>query len=140
MSFNILIADDSSSLRKVLIKTIKMCNIGQTDFFQANNGAEALETLKKEWIDIVLTDLNMPIMDGYTFIAQVRKNEMFQSIPIVVVTSETREKELSAIKDTDTQGIITKPFQPEEIKRMLFQLLNVEENYDSNSDTEAYDF
>ncbi|MDD3051677.1 MAG: response regulator [Candidatus Cloacimonetes bacterium] len=140
MALNILVSDDSKSLRKVLIKTIKMCGVGQAVFFEADNGEIALEVLKKQWIDIVFTDLNMPVMDGYSFLKEVRKNDLFKEIPVIVITSETREKELNELRESDATGIITKPFQPEDIRKIIVEKLHLEDTDGTNSNSEGYDF
>jgi two-component system, chemotaxis family, chemotaxis protein CheY len=141
MPYNLLIVDDSRSLRKVLIKTIRMSHLGETTFFQAGNGKEALEVLSQEWIDIIFTDINMPIMDGYVFIEEVRKNPVFQNTPILVITSEIRKEELEANVGDKVSGILSKPFRPEEIRDYLINLLNLEETFDGqDEDSEGSDF
>jgi len=140
MALNILVSDDSRSLRKVLIKTIKMCGVGQADFFEAENGKIALEILEKQWIDIVFTDLNMPVMDGYSFLKEVKNNELFKKIPVIIITSEIREKELNELRESDATGIITKPFQPEDIRKIIEEKLHLEDADGTNSDSEGNDF
>lgn len=141
MPYNLLIVDDSRSLRKVLIKTIRMCHIGETTFFQASNGKEALDLLSHEWVDLIFSDINMPIMDGYEFIGEVRKNDIFQQTPIIVITSEIRKQEMESVLKDKVAGILTKPFRPEEIRSFLVNLLGIEESEDGeDEDFEGYDF
>ena len=86
MPINILVVDDSASMRKVLRKSIQMCNIGVVTFFEAENGQEALNVLKNEWIDLVFTDINMPVMDGFELVNKLHENDLTKNTPIIVVT------------------------------------------------------
>ena len=142
MPYNLLIVDDSRSLRKVLIKTIRMCHIGEANFLQAGNGSEALEVLKDNWVDIIFSDINMPEMDGYQFIEEVRKNDVFAQTPILVITSETRFEKIEQTLDGKIAGILAKPFRPEKIKEYLSTLLHLEETTDGDEeeDLEGFDF
>jgi two-component system chemotaxis response regulator CheY len=141
MPYNLLVVDDSRSLRKVLIKTIRMCHIGETTFFEAGNGKEALEVLSQDWVDVIFSDINMPIMDGYAFIEEVRKNDVFAQTPIIVITSETRREEMDSILENKIEGILTKPFRPEDIKDYLTNLLHLEESVDGeDEELEGFDF
>ena len=141
MPYNLLVVDDSRSLRKVLIKTIRMCHIGETSFLQAANGKEALEILNHEWVDVIFSDINMPVMDGYAFIEEVRKNDVFAQTPIIVITSETRRDEMESVLSGKIAGIVSKPFRPEDIKQYLNELLHLEEESDEYDDEpEGFDF
>lgn len=135
MSFRVLIVDDSSSMRKVLKKAISMCGIADLEYLEANNGLEALEYAKKEWIDLIFTDINMPEMDGLTFIEEMHRLDLLSHTPILIITSETREEELSQLRNTRANGIIIKPFRVEEIKGNL-QTIFGEEIFNAGSDNE----
>jgi len=141
MPFNILVVDDSASMRKVLRKSIVMCNIGEITFFEAENGQEALGVLQKEWIDIVFTDINMPVMDGYELVSNLKKDYTHQNTPIIVVTSDTTAENSEAAKNNKIKHIIYKPFRPETIRELLINLLGLEVSEDGNdSDSEGLDF
>lgn len=139
MSYHILIADDSMSMRKVLKKVLQMCNLGVIDVFEANNGAEALKILETEWIDLVFTDINMPEMNGIEFIKEANKNDMFRNIPFIIVTSEVRLQETRYADEVNAQGLVMKPFKPEEIRDIIVEQLHLEMK-DENTDTEGIDF
>lgn len=138
MAYNILVIDDSSALRKVLIKAIKMCNLGNMEFFQAEHGEEALNLLKNQWIDVIFTDINMPVMDGITLMKELKKSEM--KIPIIVVTSETRSQEIIHFGELGAEGVIAKPFRPEVIKKFLVNILESEGSTNEETDTQGFDF
>jgi two-component system chemotaxis response regulator CheY len=140
MSFRILIVDDSKSMRKVLIKTVKMSQVGEVDFLEAENGKEALSILSNEWVDIVFTDLNMPIMSGYDFIEKLRLNPMFSETPVFVITSDTRIDEIKTRIKADINGIILKPFRPETIREYISEALNLTEYDDEDDNFEGVDF
>ncbi len=128
MERKFLVVDDSSTMRKVLKKILLMCKIKDLTILEAENGKDAFFQIASNKIDLVLTDLNMPIMDGYTLIHKIKERQIFSNIPIVVLTSETREEELSEIKNLGIQGILVKPFRPEIIKELIFDILHLEEN------------
>ncbi len=141
MSFRILIADDSSSMRKVLKKAVSMCGIHEVEFLEANNGQEALELTKKEWIDLIFTDINMPEMDGLTFIEQMHTLDLLTHTPIIIITSETRPEEIARLKQSRANDLISKPFRVEEIQSVLTGIFGEEIfNHESDKEFEGCDF
>ena len=73
MSYNVLIVDDSKSMRKVILKTLQLSGFELGEFLQASNGQEALAILEGNWIDLILSDVHMPVMDGFGFIRSLRE-------------------------------------------------------------------
>ncbi|MCP3926069.1 MAG: response regulator [Desulfobacterales bacterium] len=141
MSYNILIVDDSFPMRSVIIKTIKASGFGSSTYFQAGNGIEALKVLKEEWLDIVITDYNMPEMDGIELIKQMKKDDVFSKIPVLFITTEGNIFKIEEFKKSGATGYIKKPFTPEEIKQKLTEILG-EPTYEEFSDEsdEGLDF
>ena len=88
MAYNVLIVDDSTPMRAVIKKVIKASGFNLGHILEASNGREALELLEQEWMDLVLTDYNMPEMDGLELLDEMKKNESFMSIPVVMITTE----------------------------------------------------
>ena len=76
MAFNVLIVDDSSSMRSVIKKTLEISGFDIGQIFEAGNGREALDVLDKEWADIILTDIHMPDMDGLSFLKELQKDDV----------------------------------------------------------------
>lgn len=109
---NILIVDDSPVMRKMIKKTIEMSDIKECKFFEASNGKEALEIMEKNWIDIVLADINMPVMNGVEMIDEIRKNPIYNDTPVLVVSTEKSADTIEYLK-SKTNGFIHKPFTPE---------------------------
>ena len=141
MPYNILVVDDSSSMRKVLRKTIMMCGIGEVNFSEACNGKEALDVIRDEWIDVIFTDLNMPIMTGFELVQALRKDEAVNHTPIIVVTSDTNAENSEEMVKGNIKHIIYKPFRPEEVRTLLLNLLGMEDiPNEENSDSEGLDF
>ena len=88
MSYNILIVDDSSIVRKVLIKTLGIAGVPVGDIYEAENGLVALEILESNWVDLIFLDINMPVMNGMEFMEHLRKSSDFDETPIIVVSTE----------------------------------------------------
>ena len=137
MAFNILIVDDSSTMRMIIKKIIKVSGFDIGEVFEAADGREAIKVLTDEWIDLVLTDINMPNMNGLELISEMKKDEMLQSIPVVMVTTEGGEKRIQESMKLGASGYIKKPFLPEEIKKTLSTIMG--ENEDGQRDYDEGD-
>ena len=142
MAFNVLIVDDSSSMRAVIKKVIKISRFNVGEWWEAGDGKEALKVLENAEVDLVLTDINMPNMTGLELIAAMKKEETLKSIPVVMVSAERSEKMVQESMDLGASGYIKKPFMPEDIKRTLISLMGVEEDGErsDDEDLEGYDF
>lgn len=136
MAFNVLIVDDSSSMRAVIKRTIKLSGFDVGEYFEAGDGREALEILSGKWVDLVLTDINMPNMNGLELIAEMKKNELLSSIPVIMVTTEGSEKKIQESIRLGAIEYIKKPFFPEDIKKSLRSLMG-EEVRDVRGDDES---
>ena len=137
MAFNILIVDDSSTMRMIIKKIIKVSGFDIGEVLEAADGKEAIKVLTDEWIDLVLTDINMPNMNGLELISEMKKDEMLQSIPVVMVTTEGGEKRIQESMKLGASGYIKKPFLPEEIKKTLSTIMG--ENEDGQRDYDEGD-
>ena len=136
MAFNVLIVDDSSSMRAVIKKTLKVSGFNVGQFLMAGDGKEALKVLEGQWVDIILTDINMPNMNGIELLTEVKKDEMLKSIPVVMVTTEGSDKVMQESMRLGAQGYVKKPFRPEEIKGILNSIMGEEESGQRDSDEE----
>ncbi|MCK5708656.1 MAG: response regulator [Candidatus Aureabacteria bacterium] len=115
----ILVVDDSLTMRRILKTTLR--RLGYDNFDEAPDGAVALT--KMEGIDFVITDWNMPNMDGLTLVTTLRKDPVYKKIPIIMVTTEAgREDIIEAIKN-GVNNYIVKPFTPEILKQKIDQTL-----------------
>jgi len=127
MAFNVLIVDDSSSMRSIIKKTLQMSGFDVGEILEAGNGKEALAVLEKEWADVILTDVHMPEMDGLEFLKVLNKQDVVSTTPVVVVTTEGRGERLDELLGLGAKACIRKPFRPEEIKKILGDALGMDE-------------
>ena len=128
MAFNVLIVDDSSSMRAIIRKIMKVSGFNIGELLEAADGKEAIKVLTDEWVDLVLTDINMPNMNGLELISEMKKDEMLKSIPVVMVTTEGSEKRIQESMKLGASGYIKKPFLTEEIKRTLSAIMGEDED------------
>jgi two-component system chemotaxis response regulator CheY len=106
-------------IRKVLV--ISGFDIGQC--FEGANGVEALGILENNWVDIILSDLHMPQMDGATLVKEIKNNEVWRHIPVVLITTEARPEVINPFMEMGVKDYIQKPFRPETIKQKLTGIL-----------------
>lgn len=119
MGLNFLIVDDSANIRAFVKKTLNLTGLPMDTVLEAKDGEEALALLKEKPVDIILTDINMPNMDGLTLIRHIRADNRFQKVRIIVISTEgSREKILEAAKIGIT-GYLKKPFGPEQVLEIL---------------------
>ncbi|OGR26782.1 MAG: two-component system response regulator [Desulfobacterales bacterium RIFOXYA12_FULL_46_15] len=131
MSYSILIVDDSLPMRSVIKKTIRAAGYGQSEFLEAANGKEALKLLKNNWVDMVLTDHNMPVMNGLDFIRAVKADAIIKTIPVVVISTEGNESRVREFMDSGAAGYLAKPFTAEAIRDLIVKFLG-EASYDED--------
>jgi two-component system, chemotaxis family, chemotaxis protein CheY len=115
MKLNILVVDDSAIMRKMIIRTLTMCGIGIDSILEASNGKEGLALLDEHWIDLLLIDINMPVMDGMEMLNHVRSNPETRDIPVLIVSTESNEKRIASFYKLGA-SFVHKPFTPEVIK------------------------
>ncbi len=123
MAFNVLIVDDSNSMRAIIKKIIRISGFNVGNCWEAADGKEAMKVLENEWVDLVLTGINMPNMDGMELITAMKKDQLLRSIPVVMVTTEGSEKRVQDSMKLGARGYIKKPFLPEDIKNILIKIM-----------------
>ena len=109
MKKKVLTVDDSRTIRNMLLVTL---NNAGFETIQAEDGIEGLEVLEGANPDVIVTDINMPRLDGFGFIEGVRRNEKFRAIPILVLTTESDPEKKMRAKSAGATGGIVKPFDP----------------------------
>ncbi|HEX2958844.1 MAG TPA: response regulator [Chitinispirillaceae bacterium] len=119
MSFSILIVDDSEIIREVLERTIHMTKISFSNIFKASNGAEAITILKDQWVDLVFTDIHMPVMSGIELIEKMHTTPELRDTPVVVISTEGSTTRIDQLKAFDIKGYLRKPFTPESIRDIM---------------------
>ena len=141
MAFNVLIVDDSSSMRSVIKKTLEISGFDIGQIFEGGNGREALDVLDKQWADVILTDIHMPDMDGFSFLKELQKDEVLSSTRVVVVTTDSREERIDELMGLGVKAVIQKPFRPEQIKKILLDVLGIDEQAtEDKDDLDSCDF
>ncbi len=112
MKKKVLTVDDSRTIRNMLLVTL---NNAGFDIVQAEDGIEGLEVLEESNPDVIVTDINMPRLDGFGFIEGVRQNERFRAIPILVLTTESDAEKKNRAREAGATGWIVKPFDPSKL-------------------------
>ncbi len=124
MGYSVLIVDDSSVVRSIVKKSTEMSGIEIAAIFEAGNGKEALEVLDREWVDIVFADLNMPEMNGVELVQKMSEDSLLVSTPVVIISSERREKRIEELKKRGIRAYIKKPFRPENFAKVVTRILD----------------
>ena len=137
MAWNILIVDDSSLTRKRIRRIIEMADLDIGEFMEGENGQEALKILENSNVDLVLSDLNMPEMGGAEMVRQMRSRETTKSIPVVVISTESKTARLTKLLAEGVRDYLHKPFTPEEFKETMRTLWGKQETDTSNLLTQA---
>ncbi len=120
MSLNVLVVDDSSVMRAMVIKTLRMSGLPVGEVYQASNGDEGLRALDANWIDLALVDINMPVMDGEQMIEAMRRSPATRDVPVIVVSTEGSDTRIAALKEKGA-GFVHKPFTPEELRETIVE-------------------
>ena len=122
MSVNVLVVDDSGVMRSMIAKTIRLSGLQLGEIHQASNGQEGLDKMNQHWIDLVIADINMPVMNGEEMIDHIRENPEHENIPIVVISTEGSKTRVERLKKKGAR-FIHKPFTPEKIRDTVKDLL-----------------
>jgi two-component system chemotaxis response regulator CheY len=125
MSFNVLIVDDSNAMRAVIRKIISMSGFKMDKCLHAGNGKEALEILVNEWVDVIISDINMPEMNGLELLARLKQDDLYKEIPVIMISTEGSDERMQEAFACGAQGFIKKPFIPEELRRILYEIIGV---------------
>ena len=125
MAFSVLIVDDSPAMRAFIKRVIDMSGFDVGTCLEAGDGEEALEVLNRSWVDIVLTDINMPRMSGEELVRNMHQDEMMKEIPVVVVSTDSTEIRIKTMINLGAKGYVTKPFHPEQLRFELERVLEV---------------
>ncbi len=123
MGKNVLLVDDSSTMRKIIGRSLRQAGIDFDNIFEAADGLEALEVLETEKVDIVLSDINMPNMDGISFLKEKAKRDGIKDIPVLMISTETGDDIIGEAKALGALGAIKKPFTPDKVNEVLGPLL-----------------
>lgn len=123
MAFNVLLVDDSETMRAMIKRVIKLSGFETENIYEAANGQQALEVLDDHWVDLVLTDIHMPEMDGLELLRRLSVDPVLSKLPVIVVTSEGSEQPIREALTLGAKACIRKPFTPEMVREVLMRHL-----------------
>lgn len=118
-SLKALIVDDSSVMRKIVERSLRQAGVELSQVIEAGNGAEALAALQGSSVDLILCDINMPVMDGLEFIKKLPAVENAKGVPVIMITTEGSESHVVQALSCGARGYIRKPFTPDQVKAQV---------------------
>ena len=124
MPLNVLVTDDSTVMRAMIIKTLQMTGIELGDVLQATNGAEALALLDEQWVDLALVDINMPVMNGLELLAKIAERDYGGGMRTIVVSTEGSDPRIAAVRAFGAE-FVHKPFTPEELRDAVLRVTGI---------------
>lgn len=119
----VLIVDDSSVMRKIVERALRQAGLDLSRVLEAASGTEGLEVLAEERVDLIVSDINMPMMDGLEFLRQVQRRALAPGVPVVMITTEGGEEHVREALKAGAQGYIRKPFTPDQVRDRVLPLL-----------------
>ena len=124
MAKTLMIVDDSATMRKIIMRTVRMSGLEFDCTQEAGNGKEALEKLSNGPVDIMLCDINMPEMNGTELVEKIREMDSCAEMKIIMVSTESSKDLIDNLIAGGANGYITKPFTPEKFQEKLSPLMN----------------
>lgn len=122
---DVLIVDDSAAIRKILKRVLEQTELPFDQMHEAGDGIEALECLRHNRVQLILSDINMPNMDGLQFLSRVRDNPLWSDVPVVMITTEGSQAKVIEALQLGAVGYIRKPFAAEQVKDKLDELFEL---------------
>ena len=123
MEPDVLVVDDSAAIRKILQRVLHQTGMAIHTILEAGNGEEALAIMNKQKIGLVLSDINMPKMDGIQLLAALKATPAWRDIPVVMITTEGGETKVGEAVRLGAAGYVRKPFTADQIKEKLVGIL-----------------
>lgn len=118
MALNVLVVDDSAVMRAMIVRTLKLSGVPIAEIHQAGNGEEGLRVVRDAWVDLVLLDVNMPVMNGEEMLTALRAEPETAALPVIVVSTESSDTRLARLSALGAR-IVHKPFPPETLRAMI---------------------
>lgn len=123
MAIDVLIVDDSAAIRKILQRVLAQTDVPLGKILEAGDGLEAIELLKGNRVNLVLSDINMPNMDGIKLLGEMRAHSVWKTIPVVMITTEGSQQKVLEAVDLGAAGYVRKPFTADQIKEKIIGLI-----------------
>ena len=124
MDSDVLVVDDSAAIRKILTRVLRQTGMAIQTIHEAGDGQDALALMAQHRIDLVLSDINMPKMDGLQLLASLKASPQWQKVPVVMITTEGGETKVAEAVRLGAAGYVRKPFTAEQVKERVLPLLN----------------
>ena len=121
----VLIVDDSAVMRKIVERALRQGGLDLAEVLEAGNGVEALTAVRKGGLDLILSDINMPVMDGLEFLRSLAAEDLAKGVPVVMITTEGSESRVVEALSAGARGYLRKPFTPEQVKERVAPLVGV---------------
>jgi two-component system chemotaxis response regulator CheY len=118
-----LIVDDSSVMRKIVERSLRQAGLELAQVQEAANGAEALAAVRESPVDLILCDINMPVMDGLEFVQRLQSVDGGQQVPVVMITTEGSESRVVQALSAGARGYIRKPFTSDQVREHVLPVL-----------------
>src|ERR1700691_3040858 len=119
----VLIVDDSSVMRKIVERALRQAGLILAKVVGGGSGCEGLEALGREPVGLVVSDINMPSMDGLEFLRQIQSQGLARGVPVVMITTESGEEHVREALAAGAQGYTRKPFTPDQVRERVLPLL-----------------
>ena len=119
----VLIVDDSSVMRKIVERALRQAGLDLARVIEAGSGREGLTVLARERVQLIVSDINMPNMDGLEFLRQAQSQSLAQGAPVVMITTESGEEHVREALKAGARGYIRKPFTPDQVRDRVLPLL-----------------
>src|SRR5579863_4819876 len=116
MPLDVLIVDDSAAIRKILQRVLAQTNLPLGKLVEAGDGREALEALKQAKVDLILSDINMPNMDGLQLLGELKSSDQWKDVPVLMISTEGSQAKVMEAVQLGARGFVRKPFTPDQIK------------------------
>jgi two-component system chemotaxis response regulator CheY len=130
MALNIMIVDDSPVMRTFIRKVVGLTGLDVGEYCEAGDGESALRLLRERWMDLVLTDINMPHMNGEEFVRRLEGDELLRTIPVIVVSTDSSQHRMQQMMALGAKGYVTKPFLPESLRDEVEKILGTPHDRD----------
>ena len=124
MAVNVLIVDDSAVMRTMVTRVLRLSGVPLAEVHEASNGEEGLRVVAERWVDLVLLDVNMPVMDGETMLRRLRAAPETAHLPVIVVSTESSATRVHALESLGV-AFVHKPFAPEDLRATILRITNV---------------
>jgi two-component system chemotaxis response regulator CheY len=123
MSYNILIVDDSRTIRSVIKKTLDIAGVPVGDLYEAENGKEALDVMNSNWIDLIFADINMPVMSGIEMVKKMSEDNILDKTPVIIVSTEGSKTRIDDLLELGVRAYLRKPINPEDLRNIVKEVM-----------------